>query len=106
MMRSSSTGMKEDNCTACTHSCIIRYLVLRFRNDVRVMLPPGGRWGGHLRAPFDGPRSWLIMQSVWYGQTSTEKVSGADSTAPHTRPGEAVSLPSRQSHWGSGPCVG
>jgi hypothetical protein len=39
-------------------------LVLRFTNDVRVMLPPGSRWIGYLRAPFDGPQSWLTMRPV------------------------------------------
>src|SRR5712692_3946150 len=46
-------------------------LVLRFINDVRVMLPSLDRGIGHLRAPFDGPRSLRTMRSVWYGQTST-----------------------------------
>src|SRR5467141_592898 len=70
-------------------------LVLRFIIDVRVMLPPLGRGIGHLRAPFDGPRSLLTMRSVWYGQTSTGKAWDFDSKALRTRPAGAGALPSR-----------
>ena len=73
-------------------------LVLRFRNDDQVRLPPRGKDIGQLRGPCDGPRSVRTMSSVWRGPPSTEKGLGFGWTALRTRPTGVGSLPHRQRH--------